>query len=46
MNFVPLKLGVKVRTDQEYFTEEAIAHYKKRALDIMKETLIKNFKEQ
>ena len=46
MDFVPLKLGVKVNTDQKHYTDEAVDHYKKRAMDLMTETLAHNYHEQ
>lgn len=39
MDFVPLKLGVKVNTDPKYYDEEAVSHYQKRAMELMQETL-------
>ena len=43
MEFVPLKLGVKVNADPRHYTDEAVQHYKKRAMDLMQETLMQNY---
>ena len=43
MDFVPLKLGVKINTDQQYYTDEYCAHFKNKAYNTMKDTMIESY---